>query len=121
KYRRFRQLGFNSFYLNNQSYFWNLTYLINLNYCMHLTSTYSRNLYQEIAHLDQIVFEAYNNCNLYVFKTFFAEDLEFYHDKSGLISSREKMLNALETAVFGNRECKTRRELIKDSLEVYPL
>ena len=88
---------------------------------MHLTSTHQENLYQEIAHLDQIVFEAYNDCNLSVFKTFFAEDMEFYHDKSGLISSREKMLSALEATLFNNSECRTRRELIKDSLEVYPL
>lgn len=85
------------------------------------TSASSENLYQEIAHLDNLVFEAYNTCNLSLFKTFFVEDLEFYHDKSGLILTRKKMLDILEATLCGNSEVKTRRELIADSLEVYPL
>ncbi|MEX2591243.1 MAG: nuclear transport factor 2 family protein [Anditalea sp.] len=85
------------------------------------TSTSSKKLYQEIANLDHLAFEAYNTCNLSVFKTFFVKDLEFYHDKSGLILTRKKMLEILETTLCGNSEVKTRRELVADSLEVYPL
>ena len=84
-------------------------------------STLSEKLYQEIAHLDNKVFEAYNNCNLSAFKTFFVEDLEFYHDKSGLILTRKKMLEILEATLCGNSGVKTRRELITESLEVYPV
>lgn len=83
------------------------------------TSTVS--LYQEIAQLDQIIFDAYNNCDLSLFKDYFTEDLEFYHDQSGLILTRNKMLEILASTLCGNSEVKTRRELIAGSLEVYPL
>ena len=85
------------------------------------TAASSEKLYQEIVNLDTLVFEAYNSCNLSVFKTFFVKDLEFYHDKSGLILTRKKMLKILEATLCSNSEVKTRRELIVDSLEVYPL
>jgi hypothetical protein len=85
------------------------------------TSVSSEKLYREIADLDHLVFEAYNSCNLTAFKTFFVEDLEFYHDKSGLILTRKKMIEILEATLCANSEIKTRRELIAESLEVYPL
>lgn len=84
-------------------------------------STSTEKLFQQIAYLDKKVFEAYNSCNLSLFKDYFVEDLEFYHDKSGLVLSRKKMVEALEAALCGNPNIKTRRELIPDSLEVYPL
>ncbi len=85
------------------------------------SSTSTDKLFQEILKLDQIAFEAYNTCDLTAFKNFFVEDLEFYHDKSGLISSRTTMLAALENVLCGNNGIKTRRELIPESLKVYPL
>lgn len=84
-------------------------------------STSSESLFQVIGELDTIVFEAYNSCNLSDFKNYFVEDLEFYHDKTGMISSRKSMLEALEVMLCGNSKVKTRRELIEDSLMVYPL
>ena len=86
-----------------------------------MTSSSTEKLHQEILQLDHIVFDAYNTCNLTVFETFFVENLEFYHDKSGLISSRKTMLAALEAVLCGNSGIKTRRELIPESLKVYPL
>jgi hypothetical protein len=84
-------------------------------------STSSESLYKIIADLDTIVFKAYNSCNLSVFKDYFVEDLEFYHDKTGMISSRKNMLEALEIMLCGDDKIKTRRELIEGSLMVYPI
>ena len=84
-------------------------------------STSPESLFQIIAELDTIVFKAYNSCNLMDFKNYFVEDLEFYHDKTGMISSRKSMLEALEVMLCRNSKVKTRRELIVDSLMVYPL
>lgn len=84
-------------------------------------STSSESLYQTIAELDAIVFGAYNACNLSEFKNYFVEDLEFYHDKSGLISSRKTMLELLSLMLCSDDRVKIRRRLIEDSLEVYPI
>lgn len=81
----------------------------------------SERLYQIIFQLDATVFEAYNTCNISDFKNYFVEDLEFYHDKSGMISSRKTMIEALEAMLCGNHGVRTRRELIKESLKVYPI
>ena len=41
-------------------------------------------LYKEIAHLDSMVFNSFNSRDVEKFKSLFAVDLEFYHDKGGL-------------------------------------
>lgn len=74
-------------------------------------------LYRQIAHEDSILFEAYNTCNLEKFATYFTEDVEFYHDKGGLSTSKKDLIEALRNNICG----KVRRELVKGSLEVYPI
>lgn len=74
-------------------------------------------LYRQIAHEDSILFEAYNTCNLEKFATYFTEDVEFYHDKGGLSTSKKELIEALRNNICG----KVRRELVKGSLEVYPI
>lgn len=76
-------------------------------------------LYNTIIHLDSIFFEAYNTCNLNLDKygQFFSDDLEFYHDQGGLITSKQEIISATQKNVCG----KVTRELIKGSIEVYPI
>jgi hypothetical protein len=75
-------------------------------------------LYKEIAHMDSVVFNAFNTRNVDKFKTLFTEDLEFYHDKGGL-TNYEHTINFLKTIAETNNQLK--RELVKGSLEVYPI
>jgi Domain of unknown function (DUF4440) len=75
-------------------------------------------LYKEIAGLDSIVFNAFNTRDIDLFKSFFAEDLEFYHDKGGL-TGYDHTINFLKTTAKQNNQL--RRELVKGSLEVYPI
>lgn len=75
-------------------------------------------LYKEIAHLDSILFNAFNTRDIDQFKTLFTEDLEFYHDKGGL-TNYEHTINFLKTTAETNNQLK--RELVKGSLEVYPI
>jgi ketosteroid isomerase-like protein len=75
-------------------------------------------LYNEISHMDSVLFDAFNTRNLDKLKTLFTEDLEFYHDKHGLAFYEENMES------FRNNfesPSKTRRVLEKGSLEVYPI
>jgi len=84
-------------------------------------TTSSDTLYQEISHLDTQVFEAYNACNLLAFEKYFVEDLEFYHDRTGLILSRKTMITNLSSVLCSDSALRIRRELISESLKVYPL
>ena len=75
-------------------------------------------LFNEIARMDSIMFEAFNTQNMDKFKPLFTEDLEWYQDNGGLIPYQTVFEN------FGNtfkKEYKLTRQLVKGSLEVHPI
>ncbi len=75
-------------------------------------------LYAVTADLDRRLFDAYNRCDLDAFRTFVdPENLEFFHDHSGLSTSVDDLVDALERNICG----KTRRQLEPGTLEVWPL
>jgi len=74
-------------------------------------------LSRKIAALDTALFDAFNRCDLERFGTFFADDLEFYHDHDGLIRSRQTLVAAVKNNICG----KVRRELVPGTLEVHPI
>jgi ketosteroid isomerase-like protein len=74
-------------------------------------------LYRTIAALDAQVFDAYNRCDLEKLGTYFAEDLEFYHDQSGLSRTRQTMIGDVKKYICG----KVTRELVPGTLEVHPM
>jgi len=75
-------------------------------------------LYKEIARMDSAVFNAFNARDVEKFKSLFTEDLEFYHDKSGL-TNYEHTINFMKEVAKNNNGL--RRDLVKGSLEVYPV
>jgi hypothetical protein len=74
-------------------------------------------LYKTVAGLDTAIFDAYNTCNLDKMSSMVAEDLEFYHDQTGLSVGRQTFIDAIKTNICG----KVHRELVPGTLEVYPL
>ncbi len=71
-----------------------------------------------IQQLDAELFDAYNKCDLEKFGAFFPEHLEFYHDQTGGgPMTREQLV----TAIKQNICAKVHRELVKGTLEVYPM
>jgi hypothetical protein len=77
----------------------------------------SDDLYKTIAGLDTTLFDAYNHCDLDKLGSMVAEDLEFYHDQSGLAVGRRPFVDAIKANICG----KVHRELVANTLEVYPL
>lgn len=73
-------------------------------------------LFAEIAHMDSVLFNAFNNRDTATLKTLFTTDLEFYHDKGGLTNYAQNMA-AFRNAASANTDL--RRDLIPGSLEVY--
>jgi ketosteroid isomerase-like protein len=78
----------------------------------------SQKLYDEIARMDSVLFDAFNTSDLEKLKKLFAEDLEFYHDKDGL-DSYQRTIEKIKALFDKNNGMK--RELVKGSLEVYPV
>jgi hypothetical protein len=78
----------------------------------------TKELYQEIEHMDSVVFNAFNTQNMELFKSLFTEDLEWFQDNGGLLSYKTVFEN------FANnfkKENKLTRKLVEGSLEVHPV
>jgi ketosteroid isomerase-like protein len=76
-----------------------------------------KTLYDSIAMMDAMWEDAYNNCKLDVMEEVISEDLEFYHDQGGLMTSKKKLNEALKANICG----KVTRSLKPGSLEVYAI
>jgi ketosteroid isomerase-like protein len=74
-------------------------------------------LFQTISALDTKLFDAYNHCDLDTLGAMVADDLEFYHDKTGLSVGKQVFLDAIRNNICG----KVHRTLVPGTLEVYPL
>ena len=74
-------------------------------------------LYQTISGLDTAIFDAYNHCDLAKLGSMAADDLEFYHDQTGLSVGKQSLVDGVKNNICG----KVQRELVAGSLEVYPL
>jgi hypothetical protein len=87
-----------------------------------LTKNYrpdDQKLYDTIVHLDSVFFDAYNTCdrNLDLHASFYSDSIEFYHDHGGLTTSKQAIIEAIKKNICG----KVTRELVKGSIEVYPI
>jgi ketosteroid isomerase-like protein len=69
-----------------------------------------------IATLDTELFDAYNKCDLKKFSSFFADDVEFYHDQGGVTLGNAKLTESIEKNICGG---DVRRELVPGTLEAH--
>jgi hypothetical protein len=75
-------------------------------------------LTRKIAYMDSVLFYAFNTCDVNISKSLFTEDLEFYHDAGGLTNYTQNVKSIVQRC---NGETKVRRELVKGSIEVFPI
>jgi Domain of unknown function (DUF4440) len=85
------------------------------------TNEVAPDLFSTIAALDAAVFDSFNSCGspdqLEKHASYFAPDVEFYHDTGGVTWTRRDMLANTQKYACG----KFRRELVPGSLKVYPI
>jgi Domain of unknown function (DUF4440) len=74
-------------------------------------------LFVTVSALDTALFNAYNQCDLKKLGSMVSDDLEFYHDRTGLAVGKQIFLESIQKNICG----KVTRELVPGSLEVYPL
>ena len=74
-------------------------------------------LTQTVAALDTKLFDAYNHCDLKTLGAMVSDDLEFYHDQTGLMVGKAPFLEAIQNNICG----KVERTLVPGSMEVYRL
>ncbi|MGV3508920.1 MAG: nuclear transport factor 2 family protein [Sphingobacteriaceae bacterium] len=95
-----------------------LVYLFSLNKSFAQQNDTS-SLYNEIIRVDSLLFNAFNTCDTILYKEYFTDDLEFYHDREGLtVSLKNELQSFTGNCATG---LKLRRELVKRDLEIYPI
>nr|WP_321247643.1 nuclear transport factor 2 family protein [uncultured Psychroserpens sp.] len=86
------------------------------------TDSYSE-VYKILKANDSLIFErSFNHCELQHLDQLIPEDFEFYHDKGGLIDSKETFINGMKNGICNpSNTTKSTRELVEGSLEVFLL
>ena len=80
------------------------------------SNTAPDDLFKTIQSLDTRFFDAYNHCDLATISSLVAEDLEFYHDKTGLARGRQPLVDGIK-----NNICGKVRELVPGTQQVDPI
>jgi hypothetical protein len=74
-----------------------------------------KSLYDSIVAMDAAWEDAYNHCRVAKMDSIISEDLEFYHDLGGVMTSKSKLMTAFQENVCN----KVTRKLKPGSIEVY--
>ena len=75
----------------------------------------------QILQADAAFWKAYNACDMKAIADGLTADVEFYHDKTGLTTSREAVVDSLRNGPCANKTLRLRREALSDSIEFHPL
>ena len=80
-------------------------------------------LFQTLKSNDSLLFErSFNHCETEWLNILVSEDFEFYHDISGISSSKQEFIKVMKNGICNPKnETKSRRELVSGSLTVFPL
>lgn len=78
-------------------------------------------LFEKIRSLDSAMFSVAYKCDAQKIESFFSEDLEFYHDKSGETKSRRSFMEVQQRNFCGDRPFYLRREAVAGTMKVFPM
>jgi Domain of unknown function (DUF4440) len=92
-------------------------YLLLLSFTPAFAQSEQPKLFETMQGLDRQLFEAANHCDYEKLTAMIDENLEFYHDKDGLMLGRQAFLEAVKHNTCGVMI----RELVPATLEVYPI
>ena len=83
----------------------------------------NQKLFNDLKTLDSLLFDrGFNHCETQYFDELISDNFEFYHDKSGVINSKADFLKGMKNGICNpSNSTKSRRELIPESLKVFPL
>jgi len=70
---------------------------------------------------DARFWQAYNACDMVAMGALLSEDVEFFHDRTGLTASRNALIESLRRGPCADPRMHLRRELVEGSLEFHPL
>jgi len=82
----------------------------------------SSELFKTLQENDRFLFEeGFNKCDISQFEKFISDDMEFYHDQSGIINSKKEFMDNTRNGLCKKGFKKNDRVLVKDSLQVFAM
>jgi ketosteroid isomerase-like protein len=86
----------------------------------------SQAMFKELVEKDKVLFDSvFNTCNLNKLAELVTDDFEFYHDRAGQnANSGKQFVDSIAGACEKRKtgaDVRLRRELVENSLEIYPL
>lgn len=101
--------------------FWSILFGVLFN-VFHLAGQSEENLFQQLKRMDSLLFEVcFNQCRLDELLPYVSEDLEFYHDQSGVMETRDQFMHSVRNNICANMNFKPIRQLNEGSLQIFPL
>jgi Domain of unknown function (DUF4440) len=91
------------------------------------TTTFSQvsntsELYKTIMSKDSLLFNVgFNTCDIGQFENLLSNSFEFFHDKDSISYKKEFLYNLRNGLCISPTTYQSRRELVKESTEIYPL
>ncbi|KAF1717147.1 DUF4440 domain-containing protein [Pseudoxanthomonas yeongjuensis] len=76
---------------------------------------------QAVRDADARYWQAFNACDFPAMDGLFTDDVEFYHDRTGLTSSRAAVIDSLRKGPCADPRMRLRREAVEGSLRFHPL
>ncbi len=70
---------------------------------------------------DSLFWIGYNDCDTTAMAKYLSPDVEFYHDKGGILSDRKSLIESIQKNLCSNIDYHLRREAVKGTVNVYPL
>lgn len=81
----------------------------------------SSELYKTIKEKDSLLFNiGFNNCDIIQFKKLVSDNFEFYHDQSGITSSKIQFIKSIENGLC-KLNYKPKRVIDEKSIDIFPL
>jgi len=91
-------------------------------YCLNLLSQGDdKELSKLILEKDSLFWTGYNTCDYQIMESLLAQEVEFYHDKGGVMMGSAAVMKATRENICGNPNRKTRREVVPGTLRVFPM
>ncbi|MBO3116630.1 nuclear transport factor 2 family protein [Winogradskyella sp. DF17] len=80
-------------------------------------------LFKTLKEKDSVIFKiGFNKCKVLKSAALMTDDLEFYHDKSGVSNSKAEFVEVMQNGLCSkNNPTQIYRHLVSNSLEVFPL
>ncbi|MCL1634283.1 DUF4440 domain-containing protein [Luteimonas sp. SX5] len=76
---------------------------------------------QAVRAADARYWQAYNACDIRTMGSLLTDDVEFYHDKTGLTATKAAVLDSLRKGPCAGPDMRLRREAVGDSIRFHPL